>query len=295
MISQQIKDACFDLIRDKKLPASFYRTVVDIYYPLAVTIMDKQQMQPLLVSINGAQGTGKSTMTSFLKLIIESESKSQVAELSLDNFYLGREAREKLAEEIHPLLRTRGVPGTHDIQLLENVLDDLLNRRPCIVPKFDKAMDDQCSEDKWLSIDEPVDIILFEGWCNNSPPQSTDELKRPINDLEKNEDAEGVWRRFVNDRLIEYQQRIFQRTDICIMLKAPDFDSVFSWRRLQEEKLRASVSSGASLQLMGDDELKRFIQHYERITRHTIEYLPAIADVVLPVESDHSIRGIESK
>ena len=295
MISQQTKETCLKLIRDKVLPADFYRTVVDIYCPLAKMIMDKQQTQPLLVSLNGAQGTGKSTMTSFLKLIIESENKTNVAELSLDDFYLRREERKELAEKIHPLLRTRGVPGTHNVPMLENVLDDLNNRRSCVVPKFDKAVDDQCSKDKWLAIDKPVDIILFEGWCNNSPPQSADELKQAINELEKNEDAGGVWRQFVNDKLIEYRQKVFQYADICIMLKAPDFESVFSWRRLQEKKLRASVFSGAALKLMGDDELKRFIQHFERITRHTIEHLPTAADIVLPVENDHSIRGIELK
>jgi D-glycerate 3-kinase len=298
MISAKTKTACQHLFQLKGLPDNFYQVVTAIYHPLSEMLMDMMRAQPLFISINGAQGSGKSTMTDFLKLIIESESEMRVAELSLDDFYLPRKDREKLAKKVHPLLSTRGVPGTHDIQLLEKVLDQLLNKRSCIVPKFNKAIDDRCQKEEWLAIDKPVDIILFEGWCNNSPPQNSDELKQSINSLEEKEDAEGIWRQFANDNLIEYQKKVFQFADACIMLKAPDFASVFYWRALQEKKLRTAIGhsgldAAESLTLMDEKALKRFIQHFERITRHTLKHLPAKADIVLPLEKDHSIRAIE--
>ena len=286
-----------ELIRQLRLPDCFNDVLSDTYLPLSKIIMDKkrEQLSPLLVSINGAQGTGKSTMTRFLKCIIEAESNCNVVELSLDDFYLTRKEREVLAEKIHPLLKTRGVPGTHDVGLLEHVLDKLLTQQSCKIPRFDKASDDRCETDACPVQEEPVDIILFEGWCNNSPAQSEQELIPAVNELEKKEDASGVWRSYVNEQLIDYQKRIFDQADMCLMLKANDFDSVYQWRSLQEQKLMASAFAAGKQHVMNDVELKRFVQHFERISRHTLKHLPAVADVVLPVAEDHSIVGVKLK
>jgi D-glycerate 3-kinase len=286
---------CAALIEQMQLPDGFQDIVSDIYLPLSRIILQRKKDQPLLVSINGAQGTGKSTMTTFLKHIIESEMQCHVAELSLDDFYSVREQRMLLAESVHPLFATRGVPGTHDVLLLEQVLEQLAERLPCRLPRFNKAIDDRCDNTQWTDIKEPVEVILFEGWCNSSPPQSPQELEQPVNTLEQNEDPEGVWRRYVNEQLIDYRQRIFDHADMCIMLKAPDFESIYEWRSLQEKKLQANSSQLEQSAVMNESELARFIQHYERISRHTLIHLPAIADVVLPLAGDHSITGIVQK
>lgn len=284
---------CAALIEQMRLPDSFQDIVSDIYLPLSEIILQRKKDQPLLVSINGAQGTGKSTMTTFLKDIIESEMQCNVAELSLDDFYSVREQRMSLAESVHPLFATRGVPGTHDVSLLEQVLEQLVNRQSCRLPKFNKAIDDRCDTTEWTDIRHPVEVVLFEGWCNNSPPQSPQELEQPVNALEQNEDPEGIWRQYVNGQLIDYKQRIFDHADMCIMLKAPDFESIYEWRSLQEKKLKANSGHLQQSAVMNESELARFIQHYERISRHTLAHLPATADVVLPLADDHSITGIE--
>ena len=284
------------LIDEMQLPARFGEVISNIYLPLSQIIINRKKESPLLISVNGAQGTGKSTMTAFLKHIIESETKCHVANLSLDDFYSRREDRLSLAEKVHPLLVTRGVPGTHDVALIEHVLDKLLNRQPCISPKFDKAIDDRCGDLQWKHHDDPAEIILFEGWCNNSPVQTQAALKEPVNALERDEDPQGVWRQYVNEQLAEYQQRIFKYSDFCIMLEAPDFECVGEWRGLQEHKLKETLiekrQDNKQSRVMDEAGLKRFLQHYERITRHTLSTLPAIADVVLPVGSDHMITGI---
>ena len=77
------------------------------------------------------------------------------------------------------------------------------------------------------------------------------------------------------------------------MLQAPDFEHIYEWRSLQEEKLRQST--GDTEHVMDEDQLRRFIQHYERISRHTLNHLPNNADVVLPIAEDHSITGIIQK
>ena len=290
--SKETRETSENLIKQLQLPDSFKEIVRDIYMPLAEIIMQKKQQHPLLVSINGAQGTGKSTLTLFIKHILQQQLECKVAALSLDDFYKTRAERVTLAEEIHPLLITRGVPGTHDLDLLENTIHRLRKQQQCNSPKFDKACDDRCDESKWTHYNEPVEVILFEGWCNNSPAQSPQELKQAVNQLETIEDPDGIWRDYANQQLKQYHQKIFNQVDLCIMLKAPDFEHIYEWRSLQEQKLRQNTDNAASTHIMNETELKRFIQHYERISRHTLKYLPEIADVVIPINSDHSINNI---
>jgi len=292
----KIQEESKRLIKEMKLPDSFSSSIDDIYIPLAEIVMNKKEAEPLFISINGAQGTGKSTLTQFLKHLIEIKSGLTVADISLDDFYLTRKERVQLANNNHPLFLTRGVPGTHDANLMENTISALLDQRPCIMPRFDKAIDDRCNESMWTQYNSDsnklIDIILFEGWCNNSPEQSTEELATPINELEENEDSDGIWRNYANEQLSNYNNKIFQQADMSIMLKAPDFNSIYEWRTLQENKLMDATTSRNNLKIMSPAELQRFIQHYERISRHTLDHLPSTADIVIPISKNHDIKEI---
>jgi D-glycerate 3-kinase len=278
------------LINKMQLPANFHEIIESIYLPLTTHILDKKSNNPLLVSINGAQGTGKSTLTHFLKHLIEAESNFSVVEISLDDFYSTRAERKQLANLVHPLLQTRGVPGTHDIQLMENTLARLLEGDACVLPRFNKAVDDRHHEEQWTSCNKNTDIILFEGWCNHSPAQSVEELMDPVNELEAKEDVEGVWRHYANEQLKDYHDKIFNHADMSIMLKAPNFEKIYEWRSLQEKKLKQNTKDSEQPHIMSAAKLKRFVQHYERITRHTLQQLPTTADIVIPIAADHSIE-----
>jgi D-glycerate 3-kinase len=200
--------------------------------------------------------------------------------------------RKQLARDIHPLFQTRGVPGTHDLPLMQKTLTTLLEGKTCPIPRFNKAMDDRYEESNWTACNNPVDFVLFEGWCNHSPYQTDNELEEPVNELEAAEDPDGIWRRYANDQLKEYHEKIFRHADLNIMLKAPDFEKIYEWRSLQEEKLKQKTKKAEQTRIMSAAELKRFIQHYERISRHTLAHLPSTADVVIPVAADHSIKQI---
>lgn len=289
--SSKSRDLSQQLIQRLQLPGAFETTVTQVYLPLMQYIVNLKQRKPLFISINGAQGSGKSTLTYFLKQLIEIETPLRVANISLDDFYTTRRQRETLSKTVHPLLITRGVPGTHDMELMQSTLFSLLKGKACRIPRFDKAMDDRCPEDQWPE-QPPVDIVLFEGWCNNSPAQSASELVQPVNQLEAEEDPDGSWRHYANQHLKLYQQHIFSHADLCIMLKAADFEHVYQWRRLQEHKLRNSHSTNSGQKIMSDAELERFIQHYERITRYSLKHLPQLSNIVIPVNPDHSINRL---
>ena len=280
------------LIKELQLPANFKQIIDSIYLPLITHILEKKTDKPLFININGAQGSGKSTLTHFLKHLIEAETGLSVADISLDDFYLTRSEREALAKSYHPLLITRGVPGTHDVQLMENTLSELMNGNSCSIPRFNKAADDRYTQEKWTLCKKNTDIVLFEGWCNHSPAQNEKDLLTPVNTLESTEDPQGVWRHYANEQLKDYHFRIFNHADMCIMLKAPDFDKIFEWRCLQEDKLKKNTMLNEHSHIMSPVKLKRFIQHYERITRHTLRNLPDTADIVIPVAADHSIKKI---
>ncbi len=242
----------------------------------------KKAKTTLVVGIAGAQGTGKSTLAQALKILLS--DNYSVALLSLDDLYLSQNQRTKLAQDIHPLFETRGVPSTHDVDLGIQILQQLHGEHgEVLLPRFDKQADNPKAKAQWQRCKTPVDIVLFEGWCLGLEPQSSDELIHPINALEAEEDKAGVWRKQVNDALANEYQTLFQAVDKLIYLKAPSMASVFSWRKQQEQETFAHQPASA----MDDDALHRFLAHYERLTRHGLATMPQTADVVLTLDEQH--------
>lgn len=255
-----------------------------------------------VIGINGPQGSGKSTAAAFLKSILERRFGRSVCVLSVDDIYLGSDRRGRLAREVHPLLATRGVPGTHDTRLGERLIGRLQKARhgsTTTIPRFDKAADEPYPEAQWDRFDGRPDFILFEGWCVGALPEPPDRLEQPVNRLERQEDADGVWRTWVNRRLREYQS-LFQVIDRLIMLKAPSFEQVYQWRLLQERKLAESNRHAGRSQerppaIMDEVQLRRFVMHFERLTRWLLEEMPSRADMVLTLDAGHCVTGVTLK
>ena len=252
--------------------------------------MQKQTVgNTLLLGINGAQGTGKSTLADFLACSLEQAEGWRVAVLSVDDFYLTRAEREHLGDRVHPLLKTRGVPGTHDLGMLTTCIDALRNlaaSEKLPLPRFDKANDDRSCSEQWPVVTGPVDMIILEGWCVGSAPQTDDALVNAINLLEEQEDPSGNWRRFVNDQLAGAYADLFGQLDVLVYLRIPNFSAVHRWRLEQEQKL-AAVTQHQAAGIMSEDQIARFIQHYERITKADLASLPGTADVVLELDENH--------
>lgn len=245
---------------------------------------------PLTVGINGAQGSGKTTLAERLRHALEREHTRRMAVLSIDDFYATRAQREALSQSVHPLLLTRGVPGTHDVALIDQVLRDLRAGHSVQLPRFVKAQDDRAPDGSGEVVTGPVDVVLFEGWCVGTPPQAADELQVAVNRLESEEDADGRWRRHVNDRLATEYARLFERLDRLVFLQAPGFEVVHRWR-LEQEIGNAAAAPGAA-HVMDSVALERFIAHYERLTRHALRVLPSQADVVIELDDRRRPRTL---
>lgn len=243
-----------------------------------------------VIGLCGAQGSGKSTLAAALKQRFDS-AHVPTALLSIDDLYRTRAEREALARTVHPLLRTRGVPGTHDVALGLDSLSRLKRGEGALLPRFDKAADDRLPESRWERAAPGTRLLILEGWCVGARPQPEGALLQPVNALEQEEDQQGIWRRFVNAALAAEYQALFGAIDRLVLLAAPGFDHVLHWRRQQEEELRSRAGT-AGPGIMSDDQLVRFVQHYERITRHILAEMPARADMVIALDEERRVKEI---
>ena len=237
-----------------------------------------------VISVSGSQGSGKSTLSAYLVDLLRERYGLTSALLSLDDFYLTRHERAGLAEQVHPLLRTRGVPGTHAVALMQQSVSELRSGGTALVPRFDKSSDDRFPEPEPLG---PVDLVVCEGWCWGAVPQPSAALDNPLNALEREQDPDGAWRHYVNRQLESYQQLF--ATDAHIHLQVPSMDAVYTWRWQQEQDLR---KTGAGSRIMSESEVRAFIAYYERLTRWMLETMPARADVLVALGEDHAIRQV---
>ncbi len=244
-----------------------------------------------IIGLAGGQGSGKSTISEILKIILKENFNLNTAIFSIDDFYKTFKERNKMSLKVSPLFLTRGVPGTHDTKLLSNCIQLLKSTKfkRCLIPKFDKAIDDRLPRRKWQKIIKKPDIVIFEGWCVGVTPQKNKDLLVPINTLEKEKDKKRIWRKRVNNELRHEYKKIFKQINKTIFLKVPSFKHVYKWRLLQEKKLAIS-SKGKKI--MNKIQVKEFIMFYERLTRHMLKNFDKKADIIIKIDENHKLKSI---
>jgi D-glycerate 3-kinase len=238
--------------------------------------------QPVPVfAIAGLQGTGKSTLAAQLACLAQTRGH-RVAVLSIDDFYLTKAERERLARDTHPLLANRGPPGTHDLGLAAKTLDLLLAGKGTALPRFDKLADERAPVARWPVIVGRCDLVLLEGWFLKTPAQQADELLTPVNALERDQDPDGAWRSWCNAALARDYPALWERIDALWWLQGPDFEVVPDWRWQQEQSLQAADPGRAG---MDRAQVARFVQLFERVSRQALRTLPAIAERTIRLDA----------
>ena len=252
--------------------------------PIITNIINSKKKKFL---ISGSQGVGKSTLVLILKSVIENIYNKKVMSVSIDDYYFSKNKRLQLSKQIHPLLQTRGVPGTHDLDKLSKHISQFSKKKfPIIIPVFDKLSDDLTK--KKISINK-ADILLLEGWCCGCLPIDNKYLFKNINKLETDLDKNNIWRNFYNNKLQNDYKKIFKLFDLKIYMQPPSFKYVYKWRADQE---RRNLSKSVNKKYMNKKQLDKFIQHYEKITKWMMKTMPAEADMLIKVNKNQMIKKI---
>ena len=295
---QKIKKRYLKFLNSQEVSSEPFRDKLGqlnrFYLPISKMIKDEyeKKKKTKIIGLTGGQGTGKSTISIILKIILKEAYNLETVIFSIDDFYKTLNEREIMSKKISDLFLTRGVPGTHDTKMLFQCIKNLKtnNFKKMNIPKFDKSIDNRLSKSNWLQVKKKPNIVIFEGWCVGASAQKNKDLISPINKLEKYKDKKKIWRQKVNLKLRKEYKKIFDLIDKLIFLKVPSFKYVLKWRLLQEKKLRITKKGNKT---MTDKQVENFIMYYERITKHMLKTLPKDADTVISIDSQHRLKSIK--
>ena len=263
------------------------------YLPLSEWLYSiyKKDNKTKIVGLSGGQGAGKSTITGILKFILKKKYGLETCIFSIDDFYKTKSERKKMSLKAHPLFLIRGVPGTHDLNLINKTIKKLKKRKfkTVLIPKFDKSIDDRSKRNKWQKIKKPPHLIIFEGWCIGATNQKNSELKKTLNLVERKHDPDLKWRKAVNNSLKNQYKKLFNKIDKLVYLKAPSFNYILKWRWVQEQKMKLTSKNKKT---MSKSQVREFIMFYERITRHMMKNFSNISDLTVFLDKSHRAKRI---
>ena len=298
----KVKKDCYKFISSEETKKEKFRNkdkmIKSYLIPVSFWIANKvNKKKPIIIGLAGGQGTGKTTISSIINLILVKYFKLKVFKISIDDFYKTRKERYKLSKKVHPLLMTRGVPGTHDIDLILRFFKIMRKRnfKSLSLPKFDKSIDDRFNKNQWYKIKSKPDVIIFEGWCVGAKSQKNIELKKPINLLEKIQDKSMKWRKYVNFQLTGKYKAFHNMLDCLLYLKAKNFSLLRRWRLKQEKKLFLKSKNKKNLKIMNKNEVLNFMMTYQRITEQMFKTATKFSSVVMTLNSQHQIINIKFK
>ena len=296
----KVKAECFKYIDSQETKKLKFknkdRMLKSFLIPICFWIKKKKKVKkPIIIGLSGGQGTGKTTLSNIISLILKKYFKLNVYVVSIDDFYKTRKERKFLSKIKHPLLLTRGVPGTHDLDMIFNFLKKIKAKKfkKFKFPKFNKSTDDRYQKKQWNSVKLKPDIVIFEGWCIGAKHQSFNKLKKPINSIEKNSDKNFVWREFVNLQLKKKYKILFSKINNFLYLDVDNFNLLKKWRLKQETKLLLKNKNKKNHKIMKKKDILNFMQTYQRITEQMFEDMPKNASLVIKLNNHHQINKLK--
>ena len=294
---KKVKKDCYKFIKSQETSTEKFGNkqgmIKNYLIPICFWIAKKaDNKKPYFVGLAGGQGTGKTTISSIIKIILEKYFKLKVFKISIDDFYKTRKERIALSKKVHPMLLTRGVPGTHDINMMLDFFKKSKARKfkNMKLPNFNKAIDDRFPKNKWNTINKRPDVIIFEGWCVGARAETNKTLKKSINSMEKANDHKLVWRKYVNQQLKTKYKKLYSQLNCMIYLKAKNFSLLQKWRLKQEHKLWLKTKKKGGHKIMSKGDVINFMQTYQRITQNMFKNMPKYASIILNLNSNHQIK-----
>jgi D-glycerate 3-kinase len=271
-------------------PQEMLQVLWDLWLPLGIKLASHRQQleRPFIQGILGGQGTGKTTMSKVLTLILQ-QLGYRTLSLSLDDLYKSYSDRLVLTQQ-DPRLIWRGPPGTHDIDLGLNLLEQIRQlQSPVIVPRFDKSAYGGAGDRTTPEIITGVDIVLFEGWFVGVQPINPDVFNTAPSPILTDEDR--IFARDLNQRLHDYLP-LWALLDSLILLYPTDYRCSLEWRKQAEQQMIAAGKSG-----MNNAEIEQFVNYFwrslhpELFIKPLVEY-PTAVDLVIEIQADHSYGAV---
>ena len=298
----KVKKDCFKFISSQETKRDKFKNkekmIKSFLIPISFWISKRtNKKKPLIIGLAGGQGSGKTTISSILTLILQKYFKLKVFKISIDDFYKTRKDRKLLSKNKHSLLMTRGVPGTHDVDLMLKFFKKVKSKRfkNLTVPKFNKSIDDRYKKSLWYKLKFKPDVVIFEGWCIGAKSQIAKQLKKPVNSLEKVYDKKLKWRSYVNNQLKTKYKTLFNQLDELLYLKAKNFNLLRNWRLKQERKLRIQTKNKKDLKIMSSGDVINFMQTYQRITQQMFKDAIKNSSIIMNLNSRHQIQNMKFK
>ena len=296
---RNVNNECFKFIKSQETPKEKFKNkekmIKSFLIPISFWIAKKaKKNKPCIVGLSGGQGSGKTTISSIISIILRKYFKLNVFIISIDDFYKTRKERFLLSKRIHPLLMTRGVPGTHDINIMLDFFKRVKGKkfRSLKLPKFNKATDDRYNKKSWYSLKKKPEIIIFEGWCVGAKAEKNNTLKKSVNSMEKLKDTKLTWRSYVNEQLKTKYKQLYDQLNCLLYIKSSNFTLLKKWRIKQEKKLRLKNKRSNKFKIMSDQEVINFMQTYQRVTQSMFKYAPKYASIILNLKSNHQIKSV---
>ena len=294
----KVKKDCLKFIKSQETKADKFknkeRMIKSFLIPLCYWISKKAvKKRPYFVGLAGGQGTGKTTISSLIKIILTKYFKLKVFRISIDDFYKTRKERISLSKKVHPMLLTRGVPGTHDINMMLKFFKKVKSKKfkRLRLPIFNKAIDDRFNKKKWYDLKDKPDVIIFEGWCVGAKPEKDKTLKKTINSMERVKDHKQIWRKYVNQQLKSKYKNLYSQLNCLIYLRAKNFSLLQKWRLKQERKLWINTNRNFNSKIMSTGDVINFMQTYQRITQNMFKIMPKYASIIFNLNSNHQIKS----
>ncbi|MEH1966241.1 glycerate kinase [Nostoc sp.] len=271
-------------------PKEMLQVLWDLWLPLGIKLASHRQQlgRPLIQGILGGQGTGKTTTCKILSLILDRLGYRTLS-LSLDDLYKTYSDRLALTQQ-DPRLIWRGPPGTHDIDLGLNVLDQVRQlQSPVMVPRFDKSAYGGAGDRTNPEMVTNIDIVLFEGWFVGVRPINADVFDTAPPPIVTNEDR--AFARDMNLRLYDYLP-LWERLDSLILLYPTDYRCSLEWRKQAEQQMIAAGKSG-----MSNAEIEQFVNYFWRSLHPELFIKPlvkdaTVVDLVIEIHADHSFGEV---
>ena len=277
-----------------QLPSVDEASLEQAYFPLAARLgrsCSTGGASSRTVAIAGPPGSGKSTLSEFLGVMLDAGYGLRCARFGLDDVYLSKAERLEMGRRVHPLFATRGAPGTHRTETIVSLLGALRTANEATLtalPRFDKSLDDTSPCSEWpLFVGKPH-VILFDTWLWNVRPPNDEELSEPINRREAERDPDGTWRIASAQAFRDRYVGVFSEADEWIKIEPPGWEAMVRFREEQERNRILRMSEGAREALPKPEHpIGYFLELFERWLRlpHTRE-----PDHRIVLDEQHSAR-----